>query len=431
MNTGLHAEARPRAERGLGAGFRRTWAASAVSAVGTGMHFAAFPVLAAEVTSDPGQLSLVTVLGSLPWLLVALPAGVLVDRMHPGRIMVAADFGRAVAVVALLAMLWAGGPNLPALLVVSALLGVGEVFFECAAQSFLPAVVAKEDLEQANGRLFTGVTAGRDFVGQLVGGTLFAVSRTLPFVVNLVSFVASGLLIAGVRTTEAPPKRAAKGAMLPQIAAGLRLILRNRVLRSFALASAVVNAVFLGELAVLVLFATRELGLAERYYGLLLTAMAVGGVGGGLLAPQLVRRLDRRAALTGALVAIGASSLVLGLAAELFSALAAFVLMGFAMTLWNVVVVSLRQMIVPAEFLGRTNSVYRLLGWGAMPLGGLLAGAAADAWGLRTPFALGGAATVLCALAVARVLRRETLPTDARETDGRATAAPETDIRES
>ncbi|GAB7180214.1 hypothetical protein ATKI12_0045 [Kitasatospora sp. Ki12] len=415
MNTSLRAGTRGGAERGLGAGFRRTWAAATVSAVGTGMHFAAFPVLAAQVTSDPGLLSLVTVLGSLPWLLVALPAGVLVDRTDPGRIMVAADVGRALAVVALIAVLRADGPNLPLLLVVSALLGVGEVFFECAAQSFLPAVVAKEDLEPANGRLFTGVTAGRDFVGQLVGGALFALSRSLPFAVNLLSFVASGLLIAGVRTEGVPPERAAKEPMAAQIAAGWRLVLRSRVLRSFALASAVANAVFLGELAVLVLFATRELGLAGRYYGLLLTAMAVGSVAGGLLAPRLVRRLERRAALTGALVAIGAASLVLGLAAELLSALAAFVLMGFAMTVWNVVVVSLRQMMVPAQFLGRTNSVYRLLGWGAMPLGGLLSGAAAGAWGLRAPFVLGGLATVLCALAVARVLYRETLPTDSGE----------------
>jgi hypothetical protein len=334
--------------------------------------------------------------------------------MHPGRILVAADIGRALAVVALIGTLWAGGPNLPVLLVVAALLGVGEVFFECAAQSFLPAVVAKEDLESANARLFTGVTAGRDFLGQLVGGTLFALSRTLPFGVNLLSFVASGILIAGVRARFAPSKRAAKGAMLSQIAVGWRLIFGNRVLRSFALASAVVNAVFLGELAILVLFAAQELGLADRYYGVLLTAMAGGSVGGGLLAPRLIRRVNRRAALTGALSAIGAASLILGLAAELFSALAAFVVMGLAMTVWNVVVVSLRQMIVPAEFLGRANSVYRLLGWGAMPLGGLLAGAAADIWGLRTPFVLGGLVTALGTLAVARTLRRETLPTDAR-----------------
>ncbi|CAM5588469.1 MFS transporter (plasmid) [Streptomyces viridifaciens] len=421
MSTGLRGGVRGGAKRGLGAGFRRTWAAAMISAVGTGMHFAAFPVLAAQVTSDPGLLSLVTVLGSLPWLLVALPAGVLVDRTDPGRIMVAADFGRALAVVALVATLWADGPNLPVLLVVSALLGVGEVFFECAAQSFLPAIVAKEDLESANGRLFTGVTAGRDFVGQLVGGTLFALSQVLPFVVNLLSFVASGFLITGVRARGSLPERAAKEPMAAQIAAGWRLVLSSRVLRSFALASAVVNAVFLGELAVLVLFATRELGLAGRYYGVLLTAMAVGSVAGGLLAPRLVRRLERRAALVGALGAIGAASLVLGLAAELFSALAAFVLMGFAMTVWNVVVVSLRQMMVPADFLGRANSVYRLLGWGAMPLGGLLAGAAAGVWGLRAPFVLGGVATVLTALAVAHVLHREALPTDTRErgTDAR------------
>lgn len=390
--------ARRRGRTGLGSGFRRTWWASVVSAAGTGVHFASFPLLAAQITRSPAELSVVTAVGSLPWLLLALPAGAVVDRGDPRKVMVVSDAGRAVVVLLLAAALAGHRLGLPALVTASGLLGVGEVFFDCAALAFLPRLVAAADLERANGRLYSGMQAGQNFAGQLVGGGLFRLLRALPFLLNALSFAVSAVLLQGVRGTGPARDRRLPGGFRQQIAEGVRICLGNRPFVALTLLSALMNAVYLGELALLVLFSTRILHLPTAFYGTQLTALAVGALLGGMLAPRLRDRFGRLRLLAAAPAVVGAASVALGVSSTWYAALAAFLVMGAASMVWNVVAVSLRQTLMPADLLGRATSVHRLVSWGAMPLGSVCFGLAADVWGLRTPFVAGGALLALATL---------------------------------
>ncbi|MFG1807670.1 MFS transporter [Streptomyces sp. NPDC049040] len=398
--------ARPRRRRtALGSGFRRTWSASVISAAGTGVHFASFPLLAAQITHSPGELSLVTAVGSLPWLLLALPAGAVVDRGDPRHVMVVSDVGRAVVLLLLTAALAEHRLGLPALVTASGLLGAGEVFFDCASLAFLPRLVAAADLESANGRLYSGMQAGQNFVGQLVGGGLFRLSRTLPFLLNALSFVTSAVLLHGVRGTEPARRERLPGGFGQQIVHGVRICLANRPFVALTLISALMNAIYLGELALLVLFSTRVLHLPIAFYGTQLTALAVGALLGGMLTPRLRDRFGRLRLLAVAPMVVGATSVALGLSSTWYPAIAAFLVMGSASMVWNVVAVSLRQTLMPADLIGRANSVYRLVSWGAMPLGSVCFGLAAAAWGLRAPFIAGGALLVLATLPAVPIFR--------------------------
>ena len=153
--------------------------------------------------------------------------------------------------------------------------------------------------------------------------------------------------------------------------------------------------------AILVLLATQTLHLGTRGYGFLLAANAVGSVIGGLVNPLLTRRLGMLPSLITGAVINAAVFVGIGLAPD--PAVAAVMLagQGFAVTMWNVVTVSLRQQIVPARLLGRVNSAYRMLGWGLMPVGALAGGFVAHAAGLRAPYIIAG---IICALSLLAAL---------------------------
>jgi MFS family permease len=186
-----------------------------------------------------------------------------------------------------------------------------------------------------------------------------------------------------------------------QIAEGLRWLARHRLLRVVAVLLGVYNFANQMGQAILVLLATQTLHLGTRGYGFLLAATAVGSVVGGLVAPRLTRRLGMLPSLITGGVIDAAVFVGVGLAPD--AAVAAVMLtgQGFAVTMWNVVTVSLRQQIVPAHLLGRVNSVYRMLGWGLMPAGALVGGFVAGAAGLRAPYIVAG---VLCGLSMLAAL---------------------------
>ena len=201
-------------------------------------------------------------------------------------------------------------------------------------------------------------------------------------------------------TTQAPGA-GPKARIRTQIAEGLRWLTRHRLLRVVAVLLGVYNFANQMGQAILVLLATQTLHVGIRGYGFLLAATAVGSVVGGLVNPVLTRKLGMLPSLIIAGAIDAAVFVGIGLAPD--PAVAALMLAGegFAVTMWNVVTVSLRQQIVPAHLLGRVNSVYRMLGWGLMPLGALAGGFVAHAAGLRAPYIVAG---VLCGLALLAAL---------------------------
>ena len=382
----------------LGTAYWRVWWANTVSSVGDGALVSALPLLAVTVTRDPRLVALVSASVFVPWLLLSLPAGALADRRDRATLMWRAQAVQGV-IVALIAVLAAtGAASIGILIAAGFCLGAAEVVFSNAAQAVLPQLVPADLLPRANGNLQVSLTTGETFLGPPLGSLLFAAGRALPFGLDAGSFAASALLLSGL-PRQAPAEAA--GGLGGQIAEGLRWLFRHRLLRIVAVLLGVMNFCSQMGQSVLVLLATQTLHIGARGYGLLWTASAVGSILGGLANPVLIRRLGQLASLITAMAAGAAVYAGIGLAPNAYVAGLAMACNGFFVTMWNVVTVSLRQRIVPAGLLGRVNSVYRMLGWGLMPLGALAGGFVAHAGGLRAPYTIGG---IICALALAATL---------------------------
>jgi len=350
----------------LPAAYWRLWWAAAVDNVGDGVFAVAVPLLAVSITRDPRLISLIAAATYLPWLLFSLPAGAVVDRRGRVALMWISQAIQAV-IVGVIALFAAFGHVGIAMLVVMAFgLGACEVVFSNAAQAVLPDIVPPALLHKANGNQYTVTTIGQLFLGPPVGSVLFAIAVALPFGVDAASFALSAALLATLprRRTPRNPTSPKQPSMKVAIAQGLRWLTRHRLLRTLALLLGVNTFCFQLGSVTLVLLATQTLHLGSRGFGLLLAGAAVGSVLGGLVNANIVARVGALPALLAALTANVILFVGIGVSpnAEVLGALLA--LNGFATTMWNIVTVSLRQQIVPAELLGRVNSVYRLLGWG-------------------------------------------------------------------
>lgn len=376
----------------LGAAYWRVWWANAVSSVGDGAFVTALPLLAVTLTTDPRRLSLVSAAFFVPWLVFSLPAGALVDRHERATLMWRAQAvqGLVVAVIAVLVITRTA--SIGALVAAGFCLGTAEVVFSNAAQAVLPQLVPAEQLPKANGNLQVSLTVGETFIGPPVGSVLFALTRALPFGLDAVSFAGSAVLLSGLPRQRPPDVEGSLGA---GIAEGMRWLLHHRLLRGVAMLLGVLGFCNQMGQAVLVLLATRTLHIGARGYGLLWTTEAVGSVLGGLANPAITKRLGQTPSLILAVLGSAVAGAALGLAPNAYAAGLIMAVNGFAITMWNVVTVSLRQRIVPARLLGRVNSAYRMLGWGLMPLGALTGGFVAHAAGLRAPYVIGALVSML------------------------------------
>jgi MFS family permease len=384
--------------------FRRLLAASALSNLGDGVRAAGLPLLAASLTRDPIAFSAVAVAGSLPWLLLSLPAGVLIDRIDRRRLMIGANVWRGIVLALLATVVATGRANVPALVVAAFALGAGEVIFDNAAQTLLPSIVAREGLERANGRLFAVELTTNQFVGPPLGGALFALGAALPLMLDAGAMLLAALLLAGLLAastgadaTTAPSERE---PFLVALRGGLRWLREHRLLRTLALLLAVMNGTASMALATYALYAVGEgsiLGLGAIGFSLLLTAGSAGSLIATLVADRMVLAYGRGPVLWTTLIAAVAVPVAIGLTSSVAVVAIAFVTFGFTGVVWNVVTVSLRQTIIPTQLLGRVNSVYRFLGWGAMPVGAAIGGVVAGAFGLRAPWLL---AAAICAIAL-------------------------------
>jgi MFS family permease len=376
----------------LGSAYWRLWWANAVSYAGDGALVSALPLFAVTVTKDPRLISLVSAAMFLPWLLLSLPAGAIVDRHDRVALMWRSQTVQFAVMAVLTILIMTRVAGIAVLAAAGFLLGCAEVVFSNAEQSALPALVPADLLPRANGNQQVVLTIGETFVGPPLGSALFAVRAALPFGLDAVSFAGSAALLAGLprtaksRTTQPRSEQ----RMRAQIAEGVRWLAGHRLLRTVALLLGVSNFSSQMGQVTLVLLATQTLHVGTRGYGLLWTAAAVGSVLGGLVNPAITRRLGLLTSLIVAMAAFAALDAGIGLAPDFAVAAALMACNGFFVTMWNVVTVTMRQRIVPAELLGRVNSVYRMLGWGLMPLGALAGGFIAHAAGLRAAYIVGG-----------------------------------------
>ncbi|MET8331883.1 MFS transporter [Streptomyces sp. NPDC005181] len=391
----------------LGSRFWLVWTSVTVSGLGDGMRFAALPLLAAQVTSDPRQVSLVSLAEQLPWLLVGLLSGTLADRLDRRKMLWVTDSARAVLAGCFTLAVATGPPSIALLTVVGFLFGCGQVVYNGAWAGIVPALVGPGERTRANARLQAGSLVTDSLLGTPVGAVLFTWAVAAPFGVNTVSFAVAAVLVAVLPGDFSPRAAGTPGpaaSLRHDMAEGLRWLWRHPFLRGLCLASAVSSLVTVGLTSVLVLYAREVLGLGGVGYGLLVAAFATGGLAGAAITPWLSARIGPGRTLClamagSAVAAAGAGAVSSGVVSGCFIA-------GYgAMSLtWNVTAVSLRQDIVPSHLLGRVSMAYQMANAAAGALGAVTGGLLAHLLGLRSPFLVGAAVLLLAALVSVRRL---------------------------
>jgi MFS family permease len=400
--------------------FRLVFSASAISNLGDGVSALALPWLATLLTRDAFLIAMVVMAGRLPWFLLSLPAGVWTDRADRRLLMVRADlvrFGLTLLVVGL-ALTAPSAPlaesegtaQILALSVLAFLLGCAEVLRDNAAQTILPSIVAKPDLEAANGQIWSVERVMGEFIGPPLAGVLIALGVAVPFGFDAASFALAAVLIwlLVLPPRELPQPAPFKAAFLE----GIGWMRANPIILRLAVMLGAVNASYMAGATIMVLYAQEVLGLDALGTGFLMTAGAVGSVLGGLLGPRICKRLGLRASMIFGLVAFCTHYILFAITGQPAIAGLALATGGFGAMVWNVATVSFRQRIIPDAVLGRVNSIYRFFGWGAMPLGALAGGAIVSLTeqdlgrdlALRLPFVAATIGTVIVlAYALARL----------------------------
>ncbi|MEU4550056.1 MFS transporter [Nonomuraea dietziae] len=391
--------ARAARRRGRGSrGVAPLLAATAVSVTGDGAFLAAAPLLAASLTRDPLAVAAVTAAFFVPWLVIGLPAGALVDRWNRRRVMLAADLVRALVLTVAAILVITGSASIPALVAAVLAVGAAQCFFDSAAQATIPAVAGrdKDALAHVNGRFWALDNIGRGLFGPPLGSAAFALARALPFAIDAASFVVSAWLVR--RLPDTGTAGAAREGLLSAVRAGLRHVFGTRELWVLALSLGAYNCGFNLVLATFVLYATDVLAVPAAAYGGLVAAGAVGGVVAGWKARALTRRLSYRQTTA---LALAVQALVwLGVLAGANVAMTGVLLAvgGAGATLTSVAVGSARQALTPDDLLGRVVAAFRLFGMGAASLGALMGGVLARLFGLSAPFLAASSLVAVAAL---------------------------------
>jgi MFS family permease len=376
--------------------FLKLWTGQSISEVGSQVSQLAIPWLAAVgLHASPIEFSLLGVLGFLPFILFALPAGVWVDRLRRRQILIVGDVSRAV-LLTLIPILWAAGVlQIWHLLVLQFVIGVFTVFFDVAYQSYLPALIEREHLVDGNSKLQLTVSIAQVGGPSLSGGLIAAISAPYAIVADAASFVISSVFMVRMRHREDLPRQdegVPHPKMWPQVKEGLAWVVGNRYLRPIAGCTGTSN--FFGQVlfAIFLLYGVRVLHLSSVELGIVFAVGSVGSIVGALLANRLQKRLGVGPAIVAYAIVFSCAGVFFPLAPRSFPLpflMAGLALFGFASVAYNITQVSLRQAITPERLQGRMNAAMRWIVWGTIPLGTLTGGAIGQAVGLRAAMWVG------------------------------------------
>ncbi len=383
----------------LGRSFRWLLASSWVTNLGDGITLAAGPLLVASQTRNPLTVAMAAFLLRLPWLLFGLYAGVVADRLNRRLIVIATGLARVAILLLLVASILTHRVDIAVVLAALFLFGVVETFGDTTTTTLLPMLVDKADLGIANSRAMTGLVVWNQLAGPPVGAVLFAVGIELPFVSESICVLAGVLLISRVRLP-AHGTRGQHSRVRQDIREGWRWLWGHAAVRTLAITIFTFNVTFGAAWSVLVLYARERLGMSALGFGLLTTAMAVGGLLGGACYGWLEQHLHLGVIMRGGLIIETLTHLALALTRWAWFALIVFVIFGAHAFIWGTTSTSVRQRAVPAEFQGRVGSVYLTGVVGGILIGSAVGGLVASAWGVTAPFwfAFAGSAIMLAVI---------------------------------
>lgn len=402
--------------RGLGRTFANVFTANLASSLGDGIARTASPLLAARLTDDPVLIAGIGAVAMLPWLFFALPAGILVDRMDRRQALALAAGVRTLLAVALVVLVAVNALTIWWLYLVIFVYGVCETLYDGAIRAVVPGVVAKRDLPRANARIEGAELVVQNFAAAPLTSALFAVAVLIPIGGLVAAFGLAAILaallpaVASGKQFHAAVATGEVAEVVPfrrQLADGWRFIMGNRMLRTLWFVSIPVAILFSASGATLVLFVLDTLAIPEAAFGLFLLSGALGGLLGSVVASRLARRFGLGPVMAAMNLLAGILVLLTGLFPVPLAAIVLFALGASTTTIWNVLMMSFRQAIIPGRLLGRVHGTWRTLLWGTMPIGSLLGGALALI-DLTVPWIVGGAGITVLGLIFYRFLM--TLP---------------------
>ena len=380
----------------LGRAYWKLWSATAISNLGDGVAGVAYPWLASAVTRSPLLIAAAGFASRLPWLVFTLHAGVITDRFDRRKLILGMDLFRGFLTVIVGVVVLLNRDSLPSLnelssitdmetnwalyltlLLASFLFGLAEVLRDNSAQTLMPSVVAEENLEKANGRMWSAESLTNSFIGPPLGSLLIGISIFIPFFFDAVSFFVAVALIATIGGSFRPvsQKPREKLNFKSEIKEGFSWLWAHPLLRPMAIILGFMNGVGSMVTATYILFAQEVLKTSVFVFAVLGMAAAVGGIIGGLLAPKISEKFGSGPSLWLAMILAPVGTAIIGFTSTWQVVWVVTVFQTIAAVLWNTITVSLRQSIIPSHLLGRVNSVYRFFAWGSIPIGMFLGGA--------------------------------------------------------
>jgi MFS family permease len=369
----------------LSRSFRWLLSSTIINNVGDGIALSAGPLLVASQTRDPFLVSMALLSEYLPVLLFGVLGGAAADRVDRVRMVVVVNVGRAIVLVALVATLVTGTVNIVIVLVVLFVLGTAETFADAASSTLIPGMVASEDLGIANARMQGAFLLTNQLLTPPIGAFLFAVGMALPFATNAACFALGAVLVSRVVTStrrELPERKDLRAEMIE----GVRWLIDHPPMRTLALTILTFNVTWGAAWSVLVLYAGDRLGMDEVGFGLLTTAVAVGGLVGIVSYGWLERRFALADIMRVGLLIETGTHLILALTTSPGIALATMVAFGAHAFVWGTTSTVVRQRAVPNELLGRVGGVYRMAIMGGLVIGTPLGGLLARLSGITAPF---------------------------------------------
>jgi MFS family permease len=358
---------------------------------------AALPLLARSLSTDPRLVSWVATAANLPWLLLSLIGGAIADRFDRRRLMIGAQAVQAVLVGAVAALAMFHLTQFWMLYLLAFGLGSAEIIFFNSSQAVVPAIVPLRRLETANSRLVATVSVSKEFAGPPLGAALFAFVVPLPFWFDAVTFVVSLVLISRIRLARGPAAGPARSGRAPGLSTlvrdvidGLKWLGEHRLPLTLTVVAGAGNFCETMALSTLVLFSHSVLKLDDRGYGVLLAAMAIGGILGSIVSDRVVDRFGGLRVAIAVQVVGPIIWLTIGLVGrDPITVVLLFTVFSIALAMWNVVSSSVRQRVVPSELLGRVSGAGRMASYGGLPLGALAGGLIAHSFGLAAPWVIG------------------------------------------
>ena len=396
----------------MGPAFNRIWASSIVSNLADGVMIAAVPLLAISLTDSPVLIAAIGAMVMLPWLLFAIPIGVMVDRVDRRYILAGANATRSFVVGVLALLIAMDHVTIYWLLAAAFIIGVCEVAADTTAQSLIPQILEAKDFEKGNSRLQISQTIIQGFIGAPISGFIYAFAIYLPFFINSLGFAISALFALSIpikylQDVRKEDEDKIDRHFVADMKFGISYLFNQKVLRRLVVTTATIGFCYSMGTATIVLFIIKELNLPERLFGVILAIEGIGAITGALVASRMSKKFGRSEVMTVAIFASSIMLLLQGFSPNIYIFVALGTVTGFVISQWNILLMATYQTIIPNELYGRIHGTRRTLVWGTMPIGSLLGGVLAS-FSLRLPMYVGGViATVIAFFSITFFLNIE------------------------